>query len=155
MQNQCSLGSDLRKAVNRRVPDISVYCSTFNSTVQRPVWPWDVFYCSWKETFLFSWDTPSRTLYVALLWMFARIVFSSAFTVILGDFWKAKFIRGSIISSHTFVGSRIWCWTPTFSKTCSFSIHGDQETYLTPLNFRVYKISQFCSFLDFPQKLVC
>ena len=42
LQKQCGLRSDLRKAVNRRVPKISTYCSIFNSTV----WsfrPWDVF----------------------------------------------------------------------------------------------------------------
>ena len=41
-QKQCSLGLDSRKAVNRRVPDISAYCSISNSTVW-PVRPWDVF----------------------------------------------------------------------------------------------------------------
>ena len=69
LHKQCSLGSDSRKAVDRRVQDISAYCSISYSTVQ-PVRPWDVFLLFLKIKILFSWDTPSRTFYVALLRMF-------------------------------------------------------------------------------------
>ena len=54
---------------------------------------------------------------------------------------------------HVFVWSRIWCWTPTLSM-CSFSIHWGQEMCLTALNFYIYKISQFCRFLDVLRKSV-
>ena len=38
LQKQFSFGSDSRKAVNRRVPDISSYCSISNSTACSTLW---------------------------------------------------------------------------------------------------------------------
>ena len=125
----------------------------FKSTI-RLVRPWDVFLLFLKiNIFIFMRHVKYNPLCCIASIVCLKWIFISLF-VILKDFWEAKFIRGSIIFPHAFFWARIWCWIPTLSMMRSFSIHWGQETYLTAINFRLYKIYQFCTFLDFSRKLI-
>ena len=118
LQKQCGLGSDSRKAVNRRVPDISAYCSNSKFTV-RPVQPWDVFLLFLKRNiFLFIGHVKQNPLCSIASNVFPKQIFIRFYS----DIWrlsryfdplvrKNQYNRNFIDEKKLFHFNEILCFT--------------------------------------------
>ena len=95
LQKQCSLGPDLSKAVNRRVPYISVYCSISSSTV-RPVWPWDAFLLFLKINIFYFHETRQVEFYIASN-VCPKRIFTSVYSDIKGLSRSQVYSRNFIV----------------------------------------------------------
>ena len=125
LQKQFSFGSDSRKAVNRRVPDISSYCSISNSTACSTPW---IFFIVPKNKHLYFHRTHLVLCCIASNVYPKRILLN--FILILGEFCEAKIIRGTSLISSTVIWSYVTLFLNWRQKEEWNSLGGSRAWYI-------------------------